>query len=31
MELIKENKGSIEVKSKAGEGSEFIVSIPECV
>ncbi|MBX2970399.1 MAG: tetratricopeptide repeat-containing sensor histidine kinase [Cyclobacteriaceae bacterium] len=31
MELMKENKGSIQVKSKAGEGSEFIISIPECV
>lgn len=31
MELMKENMGSIQVKSKAGEGSEFIVSMPECV
>lgn len=31
MELMKENGGSIQVKSKAGEGSEFIVSMPECV
>jgi signal transduction histidine kinase len=31
MDLMKENKGSIQVKSKAGEGSEFIVSMPECV
>jgi chemotaxis protein histidine kinase CheA len=30
MELMKENGGSIEVKSKSGEGSEFIVSMPEC-
>lgn len=31
MELMKENNGSIQVKSKAGEGSEFIISMPECV
>jgi len=29
MELIKENKGRIDVRSKVGMGSEFIVSIPE--
>jgi signal transduction histidine kinase len=28
MELMKENKGNITVKSKPGEGSEFIVSLP---
>jgi signal transduction histidine kinase/tetratricopeptide (TPR) repeat protein len=27
-ELMKENKGDIQVKSKPGEGSEFIVSVP---
>jgi len=30
MELMKENKGNITVKSKPGEGSEFIVSVPVC-
>lgn len=29
-ELMKENRGDIFVTSKEGEGSEFIVSLPEC-
>ena len=29
MELMKENNGDIQVKSTPGEGSEFIVSLPE--
>ena len=28
MELMKENSGNITVKSKPGEGSEFIISLP---
>ena len=31
MELMKENRGDIQVRSKVGEGSEFIISIPACM